>query len=67
MDDVLGRKTGDVLAGTSDIFSFNGYGLHPLFGQGPGDEFARPSRCPIRGDRILPGLKAEKFARGAGK
>jgi len=44
MDDVLGRKTGDVLAGTSGIFSFNGYGLQPLFGQGPGDEFAaRPA------------------------
>jgi hypothetical protein len=44
MDDALARKTGDVLAGTADIFSFNGYGLHPLFGQGPGDEFAaRPA------------------------
>ena len=63
MDDVLGRKTGDVLAGTADIFSFNGYGLHPLFGQGPADEFA--ASCAIRGDRILPALKAEKFARGA--
>ena len=44
MDDALVRKTGDVLAGTADIFSFNGYGLHPLFGQSPGDEFAaRPA------------------------
>jgi hypothetical protein len=31
VDDVLARKTGDVLAGTSDIFSFNVCGLHPLF------------------------------------
>src|SRR6266852_4921544 len=44
MDDVLAWKTGDVGAGTSDIFSLNDGGLHPLFGQGPGDEFAgRPA------------------------
>src|SRR6266849_8236957 len=44
MDDVLARKTGDVGAGTPDIFSLNDGGLHPLFGQGPGNEFAgRPA------------------------
>jgi hypothetical protein len=36
MDDVLARETGDVFAGTSDIFSLNVDGLHALFGQGPG-------------------------------
>ena len=44
MDDVLAGKTSDVLAGTPNIFPFNGRGLHPRFGQGPGDEFAgRPA------------------------
>src|SRR2546422_9934816 len=44
MDDVLARKTGDVGAGTSDIFSLNDGGLHALFGQAPRDEFAgRPA------------------------
>ena len=32
---------------------------------GPADEFA--AGCAIRGDRIVPGLKAKKFAGGFGK
>src|SRR6266478_8639152 len=40
MDDILARKTGDVGARTSDIFSLNDGSLHPLFGQCPGDVFA---------------------------
>ena len=41
MDDILARKTGDVGARTSDIFSLNDGSLHPLPGQCPGDVFAR--------------------------
>src|SRR5467141_3154922 len=40
MDDILARKTGDVGARTSDIFSFNDGSLHALPGQCPGDVFA---------------------------
>src|SRR5258705_8381982 len=40
MDDILARKTGDVGARTSDIFSLNDGSLHPLPGQCPGDVFA---------------------------
>src|SRR6266704_3305688 len=40
MDDILARKTGNVGARTSDIFSLDDGSLHPLFGQCPGDVFA---------------------------
>src|SRR3989454_3015993 len=40
MDDILARKTGDVGARTSDVFSLNDGSLHPLLGQCPGDVFA---------------------------
>src|SRR5262249_34044575 len=40
MDDILARKAGDVGAGASYIFSLNDSGLHALFRQGPGQEFA---------------------------
>src|SRR5258705_8695855 len=39
MDDILARKTGDVRARTSDIFSLNDGSLHPLPGQRPSDVF----------------------------
>src|SRR6266446_806578 len=40
MDDILARKTGDIGARTSDIFSLNDGSLHPLPGQCPSDVFA---------------------------
>src|SRR6266849_10412776 len=43
VNDVLAWETGDVGTGTAHIFSFNDGGLHPLFGQRPGDELAGSS------------------------
>src|SRR5207244_11210686 len=40
MDDILARKTGDVGARTSDIFSLNHGSLHPPPSQSTGDVFA---------------------------
>src|SRR5260221_12840735 len=40
MDDILARKTGDVGARTSDIFSLNDGSLHPFPGERPCDVFA---------------------------
>ena len=40
VDDVLARQTGDVGAGTADIFPLNHRHARALFGQRPGDVFA---------------------------
>src|SRR4051812_47352773 len=40
MDEILARKTGDVGARTSEIFSLNDGSLGPLLGHRPGDVFA---------------------------
>ena len=57
MDDVLARQTGNVGTGTANVFALNDGGLHPLPGQGPGEQFA--SGAAAQDDDILVGLLLE--------